>query len=154
MRVKWLWLCVALVLALALAMPPASTKAHRLYVDWKVNSIEIKAYFGGGEPCVDAVVKVFNEETGELLLEGVTDQDGRFSFEPVLGVTKYRIRVEAVHMPGHVKEVVIDLKSAGGQSVGEELPLYARILAGLGWLMGLAGASMMYVSWRSRRRGR
>lgn len=139
------WLALIAITALV-ALSIQAAHAHRLYVDWKVGEVEVKAYFGGGEPCRDAVVKVYDADTGGLVAEGRTDGEGRFSFEPIVGVTRYEVVVEAVHMPGHRARAVIDL--AAGRVEAAEMPLYLRVLAGLGWLMGLAGAAMAYVGWR------
>jgi len=127
--------------------------AHRLYIKHRIGEVEVKAFFGGGTPCRDAVVKIY-DDAGKLIFEGVTDEEGKFRFSPVVGVVSYRVVVESTHIPGHRAETVINLAAPGSAETGESfaaIPLYARVVAGLGWLLGLAGAAMVYTGWRARR---
>jgi uncharacterized membrane protein YidH (DUF202 family) len=67
---------------------------------------------------------------------------------------EYKVVVEAVHMPGHKAETVINLSqeatSAGG--MGAEMPLCTRAIAGFVYLMGIAGVAMAYMSWKQKKK--
>jgi nickel transport protein len=127
--------------------------AHRLHVVHKISELEIEAYFAGGSPCRDAEVAIYNNE-GNLYMEGVTDDEGKFSFPPKIGMGEYMVVVNATHMPGHRGETTINLSQnvaeAGG--TGAELPLYSRIIAGFGYLIGIAGAAMAYMGWKQKKK--
>jgi len=122
-------LVLALLLILCMAlMPPVS--AHRVYVAEQVTDVQVKAWYGGGDPMAGAE---------ELYLKNKTDEKGIFRFEPKLGVSGYRVVVEAT---GHRAEQTFNLMGGSGQEAAE-LPLFARVLAGFGYLAGLAGIAMI-----------
>jgi len=147
------------ILALLLVLSCVSiseVSAHRLLIDHEIREIGIKAYFEGGSPCRDANVKVYDNE-GNLYLEGVTDDKGKFGFPPKIGMEEYTVAVDAVHMPGHKAKTVINLSQAAagagaGSAGGTEMPLYTRVIAGFGYIIGLAGAAMVYMSWRRKKK--
>nr|QNO49682.1 hypothetical protein PLAOKDGB_00011 [Methanosarcinales archaeon ANME-2c ERB4] len=149
--------CVMLALLVVLSCVSISeVSAHRLVIDREIGEIGVKAYFEGAGPCQDANVKVYDKE-GNLYIEGVTDDKGYFGFPPKIGMGEYTVAVDAVHMPGHKAETVINLSQASGgagagSAGGTEMPLYTRILAGLGYIIGLAGAAMVYVSWKLKKK--
>ena len=143
----------AVLIALAILVLSCSiVSAHRMYASYRVGEIEIKSWFGGGTPVRDGDVKVYAIKDGkeELYKEGKTNEKGEFSFFPRVGTNEYRIVVEATHMPGHMAEVMVNL--TGVQEIGEErMPAYVRTFAGLGYLIGLAGAAMLYMGWKLKR---
>lgn len=122
--------------------------AHRIYVDVTQQTIEIEAYYGDGKPVKNADVTVY-KSNDEVYLTGKTDDDGKFSFEVKDVDTEYlRIEVEQI---GHKAEVNI---GSGFNSDGEEMPLYLRVIAGLGYLLGLAGLSSLYVAWKLNKKSK
>ncbi|HJH30878.1 MAG TPA: hypothetical protein C5S50_01490 [Methanosarcinaceae archaeon] len=128
-------------------MPVAS--AHRVYIKEQIKEVQIWTYYGGGTPMVDADVEIYSIKDGqeELYLEGMTDQDGMFYFEPKLGVSQYRTIVSAT---GHSTDKKIDL--AGGiQQEEAELPLFMRMFVGFGYLAGLAGIGMLFAARKIKR---
>ncbi len=126
--------------------------AHRMHIVHTLSEIEVYAYFGGGTPVRDADVKVY-EKGGNLYMEGVTDDMGKYRFAPKIGMNEYRVVVNATHMPGHKGEAEINLSQEGaGARAGTELPLYTRAIAGFGYLIGIAGAAMAYKGWKQKKR--
>ncbi len=143
-------LVLALILILCMAlMPPAS--AHRVIVQGQVSEIQIKAYFGGGsaDPMADANVEIYAIKDGqeELYLTGKADADGMFYFAPKIGVSEYRVVVEAT---GHKGEETVNLAEGAGITEAEQaeaekeagLPV-TGIITGFGYLAGLAGIAMI-----------
>jgi len=143
------------VLLLLSCLSISMVSAHRLHIRYKISEIEIEAYFGGGSPCRDANVTVYDNE-GNLYLEGVTDDEGKFSFPPKMGMKEYKVVVDAVHMPGHKAEAVINISqeaaSADAGGMGTEMPLYTRTIAGFGYLIGLTGAALAYMGWKQKKK--
>lgn len=136
----------------ALILAAASVDAHRLYIDYRIGKVEIESFYGGGTPCRDATVRVYTNQE-KLLQEGKTDKEGKYSFSPLIGVNEYKIIVESTHLPGHRAERVVNLKSIGvSKGKKEELPLFSRIIAGFGYLIGIAGVSMAYIGWRDKKK--
>jgi len=155
MKIKRVFAILALLLAL-FCVSISEVSAHRLVIDHEIGEIGIKAYFEGAGPCQDANVKVYDNESN-LYLEGVTDEKGYFGFPPESGMEEYTVTVDAVHMPGHKEETVINLSQAAAgagtdSAGGTEMPLFTRIIAGLGYLIGLAGAAMAYVGWKLKKK--
>jgi len=122
-----------------------------------------RAYFGGGKSVEDSDVKVYSLINGseELYLQLTTDENGEFSFQQKEGIYEYKIVVEATHMPGHSSEEFVNLTGlafagSGNESIKEinigcpesegEIPLYMRVIAGFGYLMGLLGISLYYLA--------
>ena len=139
-------LALVLILCTALCLPAS---AHRVYVKEQVNEMQIRAWFGGGEPMAHADVMIYANSTSgeELYLEGATDEEGMYYFKPKLGVSGYRVVVEVT---GHRAEQEFDL-AAGGSQEPAEIPLYMRIVAGFGYLIGLAGIGMLFAARKSKK---
>ncbi len=133
---------LALLLILCMVSMPAS--AHRVYVKEQVTGVQVKAWYGGGDPMAGANVEIYANTTNgeELYLKDKTDEKGIFQFKPKLGVSGYRVVVEAT---GHRAEKTFNLMSGSGQEAAE-LPLFARVLAGFGYLAGLAGIGMFFAA--------
>jgi len=154
MKRKLVFAIFAVLLVLS-CLSISTVSAHRLHIVHKISEIEIESYFGGGSPCRDANVTVYDNE-GNLYLEGVTDDEGKFSFPLKIGMKEYTVVVDAVHMPGHKAETVINLSqeaaSAGAGGMGTGMPLYTRAIAGFGYLIGLAGAALAYMGWKQKKK--
>jgi len=138
---------LVLVLVMCMAVLPLAS-AHRVHVQGQVGQIDIRAWYGGGDPMAGADVSIYTIRDGEdePYLEGTTDEDGMFAFTPQTGVAQYRVVVEAT---GHRGETVVDLTGSTGQEA--ELPLYMRVIAGFGYLLGMAGAGMLYAGWKLKK---
>ena len=142
--------CIFAVLIMLSCLSISVVSAHRLHVVPTLSEIEIEAYFGGGAPVQDAEVTVY-DKGGNLYLEGVTDEEGKFRFPPKIGMDEYKVVVNATHMPGHRGETTINLSQEGAGGMGTEMPLYSRIIAGLGYLIGIAGFAMAYMCWKQKK---
>ncbi len=125
--------------------------AHRMHVVHTLSELEIEAYFGGGASVKDGDVKVYDID-GNLYLEGTTDEEGKFRFPPKVGMEEYKVVVNATHMPGHKGETTINLSQDGAGGAGTEMPLYTRVIAGFGYLIGIAGFAMAYVYWKRNKK--
>ncbi len=142
-------LCVVLLLFIICISP---VSAHKAFIGAFLtgdsgdsgDEVMIRAWYEGGMPMADAKTIIYIVDNGEkeTYLEGVTDDQGFFTFEPEYKVTQYSIKVEQT---GHRATMDLDLKGgASTGSTGAELPLFARIIAGFGYLSGLAGIAMIY----------
>jgi nickel transport protein len=102
-----------------------------------ISEVQIKAWYGGGDPMANADVEVYSirDEQEKLYLEGKTDENGLYYFAPELGTSSYRVVVEAT---GHSNELEFNL-TAGSQPENAELPLYLSVLVGFGFLAGIGG---------------
>jgi nickel transport protein len=143
-------LVLALLLILCMALVPLAS-AHRVIVQGQVSEIQIKAYYGGGsaDPMADADVEIYAIKDGqeELYLTGKTNDAGMYYFPPKLGVSEYRVVVDAT---GHRGEETVNLAEGAGITEAEQaeaekeagLPI-TGIIAGFGYLAGLAGIAML-----------
>lgn len=135
----------------------APVSAHKAFVGAFLtgdadDEVQIKAWYEGGMPMADAEVTIYTveDDVQEVYLEGVTDDQGFFTFEPEYKVTTYAIKVEQT---GHRAKMDLDLEGGVSTgSTGEELPLFARIIAGFGYLTGLAGLGMIYTARRMNKK--
>lgn len=73
--------CIPCILLFFLLGLPQVTHAHKVnifaYVEGDI--VQVEAYFPDGRPVVDGLVEVL-DSSGQKLLEGKTDREGRFSF--------------------------------------------------------------------------
>ncbi|MFO7967314.1 MAG: Ig-like domain-containing protein [Archaeoglobaceae archaeon] len=140
-------LLFVILLMLILISPVAS---HRVHTSWEMDTIELKAWYGGGDPMADADVKVFINQSGEQVVyeQGVTDENGTFTFSPKTGVSNYTAEIGST---GHEGQLEINLASSSSSGEDQELPLYMRIGAGFGYLLGLAGAALAYTGWKKNK---
>lgn len=137
-------LSITVFFIVALTAPVA---AHNMNLTYKTKEIEVFVEFEGGSVAREARVKVF-DPTGNLYVEGTTDENGTFSFEPGEEGGKWKITTEH---SGH-KETVL-MEGPEVQSGGSiELPLYTRVAAGFGYLIGIAGIALIIISRKTRRK--
>ncbi len=89
--------CVIFLIVLLLTFFGGVCFAHKIttfaYVD-ENGVINTEAYFSGGAKAKGAKVMVYDNSTGELLLQGKTDDKGRFNFKPP-ALSDLKIVVEA-----------------------------------------------------------
>ncbi len=143
---------LALLLIMSTVFMPLAS-AHRAFVGYFVGAkagdeMQVKAWYEGGSPMANADVSVYlitgTDEDGndikEIFFEGSTDEDGFCTFQTDRGETLYSIVVE---QDGHRARGSIDLENQAAGSQEEELPLPARVVAGFGYLIGIAGVGMM-----------
>ncbi|MGM0771948.1 MAG: carboxypeptidase-like regulatory domain-containing protein [Halobacteriota archaeon] len=145
-RIIWalVFACVFLT-----AITPA-VSAHRVYAQEQVTEVQIRSWYGGGDPMPNADINIYSIKNGEeeLYITDVTNEEGIYYFEPKLGVVEYRV---IVSQNGHQKEITFNVAGSEGPSSEQaELPLAASIIAGFGYLAGLAGIGM-YFSARKKR---
>lgn len=139
---------VLLLIAVSFLIIPAA--AHGTYMSSSLGSVDVKAWYTGGEPMADTPYEVYTisydsngDEIAELYMTGTTDSDGCFSFSPKKGVSVYRAKVIAGE---HVAAKVIDLSSEGGQSEETYEPSLLTIIGGLGWIAGIFGLLLFVLS--------
>ena len=152
MKSKWVFLSVLFLILSCISV----VSAHSLHVVYKLNEIEIEACFADGTPVRDAEVTVY-DKGGNLYMKGTTDEEGKFRFPLKVGVNDYTVVVNATHtthISGYKGETRINLSQAGigADEPGMEMSLYARIVAGFGYLSGVAGAAMIYMGWKQKKR--
>ena len=141
---------LALLLTM-LCISPVS--AHKAFVGAFLtgdadDEVQIKAWYEGGVPMGNAEVTIYtvNSEEKEIYLEGTTDEGGFFTFEPEYKVTEYSVKVEQT---GHRAKMDLDLEGGvSTRSSSDDLPLFVKIVAGFGYLTGLAGIAMIYTARR------
>lgn len=135
------------VLLAGLFALPAPTMAHNMYLTYKTKEIEVLVEFEGGGVAQEARVTVYSPD-GVVYAEGVTDENGTFTFEP--GDMEGTWKIVAEHS-GHKKTVLMEGTEAqsGG---GLEMPLYTRIIAGFGYLAGIAGIAILIMNRKAKGR--
>lgn len=139
-------MCLTLLL---LTTASASVSAHRIYLDVVQQTVTVEAYFGDGKVAKNAEITVYTSD-GEIYLTGTTDEEGRFSFDITEDVDSENMTVE-VEQVGHKDSVTI-----GGSAAcrADEVFLPFQVIAGLGYLLGLAGIASLYSSWKTKNAGK
>ncbi len=151
MREKSVFLsCLAASLILTLLVVPGAS-GHSVQTDWEIGKLKVIAWYGGGDPMEDATVEIYTPETSgnELYENGKMNENGVFFFPPKVGVENYQVVVQS--SGGHRDNLTINLGSKSSEKIGEGMPLYTRIGAGFGYLIGLAGIALGYLGWKKKR---
>lgn len=141
---------ILILTSIILMILSPAVSAHRVYLQEQIKEVEIKSWFGGGDPMVNADIYIYTikNDVEELYLEDQTDSEGMYYFTPKLGVSEYRV---VVSESGHKNEKTFDL--TGGQldaSENGEIPLSTGIFSGLGYIFGIAGFAMYFSSRKSK----
>ncbi len=142
-------LCALLLNLLFLLFSPIPALAHKMFMTCKMKEIEVQVEFEGGGMAQEARVTVL-DPNGKVYVEGMTDENGKFSFEP--GEMEGKWEITAVHS-GHKKTIWWEGSGVQG-GVGIEMPLYARIVAGFGYLAGIAGVALAITGRKARKESR
>ncbi|MCP1662405.1 MAG: hypothetical protein D5R99_07970 [Methanocalculus sp. MSAO_Arc1] len=136
---------MVLLLASALIAP---VTAHRAYVGAfltgdQYDEVLVRAWYEGGSPMAGAEITIYaiRDGTEEIYIQDTADEQGFYAFDPEWRVTEYTIIAEHT---GHRATMTLDLASGITAGPGTELPVAARIIAGFGYLAGLAGIAMIY----------
>lgn len=140
MRRKTALLLLFFVLILACSV----SDAHRMMMGYKVNELQVTALYDDGTPAQGVEIQV--EKDGERVTIGVTDENGSVIFKPEGDLGKLTFITSSA---GHRSELSLDLAQ---KRQTEETPLLMRVLAGLGYLVGIAGLAMIYVSRKGNRK--
>ncbi len=129
-------ICSVLCLAFVLVVPSPSL-AHKVVAFAQVENgmIQVEAGFGAKHPCKGARVLAMGLEDGEILHQGVTNDQGKYAFALATPITQgLKIQVEA--SPGHAGQWILDLDKLTGSQLVEETanPVEKGIAP---WRMGL-----------------
>jgi nickel transport protein len=86
-----------------------SAFAHKvnIFAYMERDKVYTESYFNDGKKCVDSKIEVFDNQ-GNILLEGLTDEEGMFSFEiPSEDVIDEDLKVILTASMGHRAEYII-----------------------------------------------
>lgn len=121
-----------------------TTSAHRMMMGYRVSEIQLMVFYDDGTPAQGAEIYVINDE--KTVERGVTDKNGTYIYKPEKNIDGITFVSKSA---GHKAMLTLNLSQKGGT---DATPLPMRIIAGIGYLMGIAGISMMYVARRGMRR--
>ena len=133
-----------LVLIISLVLVPGISDAHRMLMGYKVNELQLKVFFDDGTPAQDVNIEVYSD--GKPYADGVTDGEGSYLFRPKDNTTGDITFVSS--SAGHRAELALNLAE---KKESEELSIPMKIAAGFGYLLGIAGLAMIYISKKSQK---
>lgn len=132
--------------ALTVLALPTSALGHSVETNYVFNDqLELQSLFSTGEPLQGATVQVFSPENPEQpWLEGKTDAEGRFAFEPdtqIPGNWEVMIRDQG---HGDILTVPVDEQGVDVNLISGEMNLHMHYMAGPLSLVGvvLAGGAV------------
>lgn len=134
-----------LVLLMTMSSP---LKAHSVEHRIERGEAVFLTFSAGGQPLVDAVFRVYSPEPGPPFATGRTDRLGRVSFLPDRAGA-WRVMVSTTD--GHGASVRVDVETsprAASDATKAGPSRWARIAAGVGYLLGIAG---LLALWKARR---
>ncbi len=141
-------LSVGLTTLICIFLIPLHVCAHKIMAYWEVEeTVHLSFYFPDRSPVKGASV-VVKGVGGEVVAEGVTDKEGRFTFR-AKGAPLYTAICEGG--VGHRTEVTIPLGARKGGEKEGRMPL-RELFSGLGYIIGLAGILMWAFSRRKTTR--
>ena len=124
-----------------------SVSAHDMDIDIVGRSIIVKATYSDGKPVANADIVVYHAN-GKKYLSGTTDDGGEYSFE--VGENTAEELIVEVEQTGHKSSVTIDLQSVNKES--DDFFIGFKIIAGIGYLFGIAGVISYYMSWKMKKK--
>ncbi len=127
---------LALVLLLLLAVHPCS--GHRMMMGYQVNEVQVTALYDDGTPAQGAEIEV--KSGGETIEKGITNDRGAYVFRPGRRMEDLTF---VSYSTGHRAELSLDLEQKEAQ---EHISRPLRAASGLGYLLGVAGSAMIFIS--------
>ncbi len=100
---------ILIFIFLIIIMMDVSVFAHKVNIFAYVEGDKVctESYFNDGKKCIDSKIEVFDNQ-GNILLEGLTDEEGMFSFEiPSEDVIDGDLKVVLTASMGHRAEYII-----------------------------------------------
>ena len=132
------------VLAAMLLLLAGAADAHRMLLGYKVNELQLKAMYDDGTPAQG--VEVMVQKDGQTIYNGTTNDNGELLFHPGADLGALTFISGAA---GHRAQLSLNIEQ---EKTDAGMPLAARVAAGLGYLLGVAGISMIYVTCKKGRR--
>lgn len=126
------------IVAALLLLLAGTADAHRMLLGYKVNELQLKAMYDDGTPAQSVAIEVLKDERS--ILNGTTDDKGEFLFRPQDDISDLTFISSSV---GHRAELRLNL---GQETTDSQMPLAGRVAAGIGYLLGVAGISMIYIA--------
>ncbi|VVB72887.1 Uncharacterised protein [uncultured archaeon] len=111
-----------------------------MLLGYKVIELKLKAMYDDGTPAEGVKISILKGEQKIPIYNGTTNDSGELLFFPEgdLGALSF-----VCSAGGHRAELKVDLEQ---EETGAAMPLAAKVAAGLGYLLGAAGLSMIYVA--------
>lgn len=103
----------ALSTAVGIHRPALAHNVETNYILSSQNELEIQVMFSNGEPFESAPVQIYSPDDFETpILEGSTDEDGRFAFEPDTSVDAGEWKMKIGEL-GHGDILLVPVDEAG-----------------------------------------
>ena len=128
--------CALLIVVLTLAC--STSDAHRMMLGYNVKEVQVTALYDDGTPAQG--VDIYAMSNGKSVAQGVTDEHGAYTFKLENSTGELEFVSSSA---GHRTELSLDLAEKKQQ---DEITLPLRVAAGLGYLLGVAGLAMIYLS--------
>jgi nickel transport protein len=125
-----------------------SVSAHDMNIDIVGRSVTVKATYSDGKPVSTAEIIVYYSD-GTIYQSGTTDEKGEYQFEVKETSTTEEFIVE-VQQTGHKSLITIDFHSIKKED--EDFFVGFKIIAGVGYLVGIAGVISYYNSWKMKKK--
>lgn len=104
----WLYLIIINLLIIVISVPVFAHKVN-IFAYVEGDKVYTESYFNDGKKCVNSNIEVF-DSTGNKLLEGVTNEDGEFTFEIP---EKEDLKIVLTASMGHRAEYIIKASELG-----------------------------------------
>lgn len=132
----------ALATLALLVSPPADAHdlTHRVE---QAEAIVVSLAFGPGRPMADASFRVFGPDPGPAFSVGRTDSRGQLAFQPDRPGT-WRVVVSSTDGHGASLRVEVDESLRARTGTSESAARWPMVLAGLGYILGLAGLASLW----------
>lgn len=135
---------VAVYAVLAVLVFAGTAAGHRMLMGYSIEELSLSVFYDDGTPAGGVAVRAYDGD--DLIAEGSTDLRGVFTFRPE--GRKVEDLLFVTSSVGHRAETRIG--AAGVVTVEPEIPLSMKVAAGFGYLLGIAGISMIYASKKRR----
>lgn len=128
----------SILILLLLLLAGGTSEGHRMMMGYQVNELQVTALYDDGTPAQGVEIEV--QSDGKTIETGVTDEKGAYIVRPEKGVGDLSF---VSYSTGHRGELTLDLSQ---KEAVEEVSRPLRAACGLGYLLGIAGLAMIYLS--------
>lgn len=136
------------VFLLILTIGSVSASGHDIYIDVVEQMVTVKASYSDGKSVENADIIVY-KANGDIYFSGITDDQGKYTFEIQDGVNSEELTVE-VEQTGHKATAVIVTQSTRDNT--DDFFLGFKVIAGIGYLLGIAGVISFYMTWKMKKK--
>ena len=139
-------------LCLLVISPSAFAHKVNIFAYVEGDTVYTESYFPDGKKVKGGIIEVY-DNNGEKLLEGVTDNEGKFNFKPT---KKDDLKIVVNASLGHRNSYILSQHEFSAPVIRKHTRLkkdrisYKDVIAGIGYIFGITGVAFYFLNKRKK----